>query len=33
VEVVHSCGNGAGVSFVRECTGICLRAKCNCFKY
>jgi hypothetical protein len=33
VEVVHSCGNGAGVPFVRECNGICLRAKCNCFKY
>jgi hypothetical protein len=33
VEVVHSCGNGAGVPFVRECNGICLREKCNCFKY
>jgi hypothetical protein len=33
VEEVHSCGNGAGVPFVRECNGICLRAKCNCFKY
>jgi hypothetical protein len=33
VEVVHSCGNRAGVPFVRECNGIFLRAKCNCFKY